>query len=87
MEAPSQDSIAMRPIPKNDQLEALEAIKRYKAQNPTKYEAKKAALFARYGLNIEEEVEATAPVLDANDVELEAVKAKVVKAKTKKDAK
>ena len=64
-----------KPIPTDNQLEALEAIRAYKKQNPAKYEQKKAALFARYGLTPEAEVEA---VPDANDVELEAI-AKTVK--------
>lgn len=61
-----------------DKLEILEALAKYKAQNPTKYEAKKAALFARYNL-VDEEVSTQEP--DANDIELEALKAK---AKAKK---
>lgn len=61
-----------------NKLEIVEALARYKAQNPAKYEAKKAALFARYGLDAEDEV-VTEP--DANDVELEALKTKVKKAK------
>lgn len=65
------------PIPKNDQGAALEALAKYKAQNPVKYEAKKAALFARYGLNIAEEVSTE----DANDVELKEIAKKVSKAK------
>jgi len=69
--------IDLKPIPTNDQLAALEAIRAYKLQNPVKYEQKKAALFARYGLNIEDE----APVQDANDVELEVIKTKVTKKK------
>lgn len=58
--------------------EIVEQLAKYKAQNPVKYEAKKAALFARYGLT-EEAI--PAPVADAGDVELEALKAKVKKTK------
>lgn len=65
------------PIPKNDQAAALEALAKYKAQNPVKYEAKKAALFARYGLNVADEVSTD----DANDVELKELAKKVVKNK------
>ena len=43
----------------------------YKAQNPTKYEQKKEALFARYGLSLDEEV-VVEP--DENDKELVALK-------------
>jgi len=57
-------------------LEILEQLKQYKAQNPDKYETKKAALFARYGLTVEDEP-ALVKEPDANDLELEAIKAKV----------
>lgn len=67
------------PIPKDDKMAALTAIMAYKKQNPVKYEQKKAALFKMYGLDEEEVVEAP----DSNDVELEAIKAKITK-KTKK---
>lgn len=76
----AKDSIAMRPIPTNDQLAALEAIANYKKQNPVKYEAKKAALFKKYGLDLADE---PVEVKDAGDVELEEVKAKITKAKAK----
>ena len=59
-------------------LEVIEALAAYKLQNPTKYEAKKAALFARYGLEQDAVVE---PEPDANDLELEALKTKEKKAK------
>jgi hypothetical protein len=65
------------PIPANDKSVALEAIARYKAQNPVKYAQKKEALFAKYGLNIEDE-----PVTeDAEDLELKEIAKKVSKAK------
>ncbi len=71
--------IEHKPIPKNDKAEALEAIAAYKKQNPVKYEQKKVALFARYGLDVvEDSVEA---IPDANDIELEAIKKKVTKVK------
>ena len=65
------------PIPKTDQEAALAALKAYKAQNPVKYEQKKEALFARYGLAPETPVEV---VQDENDKELEEL-TKTVKAK------
>ena len=72
------------PIPMDDKAGALEAIAAYKKQNPVKYEAKKEALFARYGLALEEEVQ---EIPDENDLELEAIKKKVTKkAVTKKVA-
>lgn len=49
-------------------LEVIESLAAYKLQNPTKYEVKKAALFARYGLALEDEVADVAP--DQNDIEL-----------------
>lgn len=64
--------------------EILEALKAYKAQNPAKYEAKKAALFKRYGLDVAEEIPAPEP--DASDIELEAITAKVKKASRAKKA-
>ena len=70
------------PIPKDDKAAALEAIAKYKAQNPVKYEQKKVALFARYGLDaVEDSVD---PVEDDNDKELKAIKKKVTKKAVKK---
>lgn len=61
-----------------DKIEIIEALKNYKVQNPIKYEAKKEALFKKYGLTIEEEpMLETVP--DAADLELEALKASEVK--------
>ena len=71
--------IEHKPIPKDDKAAALEAIAAYKKQNPVKYEQKKAALFARYGLDVVEDSVEEVP--DANDIELAAIKAKVTKAK------
>ena len=73
--------IEHKPIPKDDKAEALEAIAAYKKQNPVKYEAKKEALFARYGLTLEEEPQ---EIPDTNDLELEAMKKKVTKKAVKK---
>lgn len=70
--------IEHKQIPKDDKAAALEAIAAYKKQNPVKYEAKKAALFARYGLTTEEEPQ---EIPDSNDVELEAIKKNVTKTK------
>lgn len=71
--------IEHKPIPKDDKAAALEAIAAYKAQNPIKYEQKKEALFKRYGLDIVKDSVEKTP--DENDVELEAIKKKVTKAK------
>ena len=68
--------IEYTPIPKDDQAAALEAIAAYKKQNPVKYEMKKEALFARYGLTLEDEPQ---EIPDSNDLELEAMKKKVTK--------
>ena len=80
--------IHMVPFEQLSQEEIVEALKRYKAQNPKKYAAKKDALFLKYGIvdTVREEVEAK--VEDEDDKELEAV-AKVVKkaaARAKKTA-
>lgn len=56
--------------------EIVESLIAYKKQNPIKYEQKKAALFANYGL-VDEEVQAPEP--DANDIELKAIKERVTK--------
>lgn len=58
-------------------LEIVKSLAAYKLQNPVKYEAKKAALFARYGLDLADEQTPDAP--DANDIELEALTKKVKK--------
>lgn len=71
--------IEHKPIPKDDKAAALEAIAAYKAQNPIKYEQKKEALFKRYGLDVVKDSVEKTP--DENDVELEAIKKKVTKAK------
>ncbi len=71
--------IEHKPIPKDNKAEALEAIAAYKKQNPVKYEQKKAALFARYGLDVAEDSDEQEP--DANDIELESIKKKVTKSK------
>jgi len=71
------------PIPKDDKAAALEAIAAYKKQNPIKYEAKKEALFARYGLTVEEEPQ---EIPDESDLELEAIKKKVTKKAAPKKA-
>lgn len=63
-----------------EQVEILEALKRYKAQNPTKYERKKEALFKRYGFSVEDSVKLE-KVLDESDIELEALTKKVAKTK------
>ena len=62
-----------------DKVEILEALARYKVQNPAKYEAKKAALFARYGLKDEEEI--ADEELDESDVELAELTKKAKKSK------
>lgn len=71
--SPEEQSAGVQPM---DKLEILEALAKYKAQNPAKYEAKKEALFKRYGLDLEDE-----PVQepDASDVELAELKKKVAK--------
>jgi hypothetical protein len=73
--APLPNEIAEGATPMS-KLEVIESLSKYKLQNPVKYEQKKEALFARYGLTLEEEKE-TVP--DANDLELEALKVKAKK--------
>ncbi len=75
---PTPEEVQLTGVAPMTQEEILEQLKAYKAQNPVKYEAKKAALFARYGFTIED---VPAPVKDESDVELEALEKKVKKAK------
>lgn len=67
----------LKPIPSDDKAAALEAIINYKKQNPKKFEAKKEALFKKYGLEI---VDVEVPK-DETDVKMEALKDKLTKAK------
>lgn len=64
-----------KPIPTTDKSAALEAIINYKKQNPVKFELKKAELFKKYGLELEEVEE----VKDETDVKLEKLKKKLAK--------
>lgn len=58
----------LRPIDATDKAAAIEALMNYKRQNPVKFEAKKAVLFAKYGL---EESTPIDPVKDETDTVLE----------------
>ena len=66
-----------------EQIEIIEALKQYKKQNPTKWEAKKASLFKQYNLTLEDE-----PILedvpDESDIELEKLAQKATKTKKTK---
>lgn len=66
------------PIPTDDKEAALAALIEYKKQNPKKFEAKKEALLKKYGLSLDTQVEVPQ---DQTDIELEALKSKVKKAK------
>lgn len=66
--------VEYKPIPKEDKVAVLTALENYKKQNPAKYEAKKAELFKRYGIESEPVIEE-----DANDIELKTLKAKAKK--------
>lgn len=72
---PNAEDIRQGAAPKTKD-EILESLVAYKAQNPVKYEAKKEALFKRYGFSLEDEPEV---VKDENDLELEALKKKTKK--------
>lgn len=63
----------MRPINKEDKSEVLTALAAYKRQNPAKYEVKKAALFKKYGIEVEPVEELDAEIVK---LETEAKKAK-----------
>lgn len=73
----------MRPLAGRPSDEIVEALQVYKKKNPVKYEMKKAALFARYGLNVLEDEVKIEEVKDESDVELEVIKKKVSKKVTK----
>lgn len=50
--------INMKKLDEQTSEEVLKALAAYKIQNPVKYEAKKAALFAKYGItDVPEETE------------------------------
>lgn len=61
---PAEATMGATPMTK---AEVIESLANYKKQNPVKYETKKEALFARYGLTVDAVPEL---VPDANDVEL-----------------
>ncbi len=77
---PSPEEVLQGATPMS-QVEILDTLAKYKVQNPVKYEAKKAALFAKYGLTPEDVIE---PEPDANDIELAEMKAKLVTPKKAK---
>lgn len=56
--------------------EIIEQLIKYKLQNPVKYAQKKEALFARYGLDLQDE---PAELVDEEVEELKAVAKKVAK--------
>lgn len=64
-------TLEFKKIDAQDKALAIEALMNYKKQNPAKFEQKKEALFARYGLSIDTPVE---PVQDETDVVLETLK-------------
>lgn len=68
----------MKAIDPTDKAAAIQAIMDYKKQNPVKFELKKDALFKKYGIEDQAEVEIPK---DATDIELEE---KLSKAKAKK---
>ncbi len=75
---PEEQRLGVAPM---TQAEIVESLTKYKAQNPLKYEAKKMALFTRYGLTPDA---ITEPVLDANDIELKEIKKTVANKAIKK---
>ena len=72
---PNAEEIRQGAVPMTKE-EILDRLAAYKNQNPVKYEAKKAELFARYGFSLTDEKEEEK---DANDLELEALKKKTKK--------
>jgi hypothetical protein len=68
------------PINKDDKAAAITALMNYKKQNPVKFELKKAELYKKFGIEVEEEAKLE-PVKDATDIELETLKAKATKTK------
>ncbi len=70
----SKPEEAEQGVPSMTKEEIITSLIQYKKQNPAKYEAKKEALFKRYGLN-----DIPAEVEDEMDKELEEAKKKVKK--------
>ena len=68
------------PIDKTNKEAAITALMKYKKQNPVKFELKKAELYKKFGIEVEEEAKLE-PVKDATDIELETLKAKATKNK------
>lgn len=62
-----------------DKSHAIEALINYKRQNPAKFEAKKEALFARYGISLDTDIDAPK---DETDVLLEKAAKATKKAKS-----
>jgi len=74
---PSPEQAMQGAVPMSKE-EILESLMRYKAQNPEKYTQKKAALFAKYGLDLEDE---PVELQDPEEQELETIKKRVTKKK------
>jgi hypothetical protein len=73
---PTPEDVAQGIAPMSKE-EILELMADYKRQNPAKYEAKKEAMFAKYGLKASDEP--VDPEPDENDKELAELKAKAKK--------
>lgn len=71
---------SFKPVDKSNPEEVINFLMNYKKQNPAKFELKKEALFKQFGISLEEEKKVD-PVKDTTDLELEAIKEKVTKAK------
>lgn len=68
----------MRPINGEDKSEVLMALAAYKRQNPAKYEAKKEALFKKYGIEIEPVEEIDAEIVNLEKAAKKAKKLNIV---------
>lgn len=67
-------SIDQKPMSAMTKEQIIDALAEYQRQSPTKYEAKKAELFKRYGLDAVEELPES-----EEQAELKAVKKRVAK--------
>ena len=74
---PTQEEVQQGEQPMS-KVDVLESLMRYKKQNPVKWLTKKAGLFARYGLDVNDE---PVELKDAEDEELEAIKKLITKKK------
>lgn len=74
---PTQEELAQGKSPM-EKSEIIEALARYKVQNPAKYETKKEVLFKKYGIEVEPVAEIDAEVVKLEEAAKKAKKLNIV---------